>query len=118
MITIYHSLDPAAHRKEPREPEPRELELAGIVPGTDSLDEAFDRTVHRDGENWTDDKGILFFGDRRGRRSSQEGDVFVAGDGSAYLVLALGFQRLPALRLPFLAACPPPFSADKIGGGS
>jgi hypothetical protein len=109
MVTIYHNLDPgvSARMADPafRErygPEPSGLELAGVVAGTDDLDAAFDHTIHRDGENWTDYAGVIFFGDRRGRRSSQEGDVFVTGDGSAFLVLSLGFHPLPDLRLPFL----------------
>ncbi len=69
---------------------------------TDDLDEAFDRTIHRDGENWTDDPNVQFFGDRRGRRSSREGDVFVLGNGTAYLVLTTGFRVLPQVTLPFL----------------
>lgn len=99
MITVYHNLsvDPA-----PAEPTERDLELAGVVLRIGSLDEAFDRTIHRDGENWTDDPSVRFFGDRRSRRSSREGDVFVLSDGTAYLVLIHGFRRLPDLALPFL----------------
>lgn len=109
MITIYHHLDPhLPGRMTSREfargfaPLPRDLELAAVVEGTDDLDAAFDRTIHRDAEHWTDAPGILFFGDRRGRRSSREGDVFVDRHGEAFLVLPLGFQPLPGLRLPFL----------------
>ena len=101
MVTIYHNLSPAAQSAS-ETPHLRDLELAGVVPGTGSLEEAFDLTIHRDGENWTDDNSVLFFGDRRSRRSSHEGDVFVTGDGRAYLVLAQGFQPLPGLTLPFL----------------
>ena len=99
MVTVYHNL-----RLEPTPAGPTDpaLELAGIVLQTDSLDEAFDRTIHRDGENWTDDPAVRFFGDRRGRRSSREGDVFVRGDGVAFLVLTHGFEPLPGLALPFL----------------
>ena len=92
-------------------PELRDLELAGLVPGTDSLEEAFDLTIHRDGENWTDDQSVLFFGDRRSRRSSHEGDVFVLGDGRAYLVLPRGFRLLADLTLPFLSD----FLSDSAG---
>ena len=99
MVTIYHHLRAGQNQEVPRL---SDLELAAIVSGTDDLDEAFDLTIHRDGENWTDNGGVQFFGDRRSRRSSQEGDVFVLGDGTAYLVLVHGFQRLPSLRLPFL----------------
>ncbi len=102
MITIYHNLHPLNTRSREDTPRLGDLELAGIVPGTNSLDEAFDLTIHRDGENWTDDNSVQFFGDRRSRRSSHEGDVFVSGDGQAYLVLAHGFQPLPDLALPFL----------------
>ena len=99
MVTVYHN-----SRWEGSEQEPllQSLELAGVVAHTDDLDEAFDRTIHRDGENWTDDPAVRFFGDRRSRRSSREGDVFVPGDGTAHLVLAVGFRPLPGLRLPFL----------------
>ena len=108
MITIYHNLDPEAPR---RGTDPawkagrlgaRELELAAVVWDTDDLAEAFDRVIHRDGENWTDNEGVTFFGDPRGRRSSQEGDVFVTSAGLAHLVLPLGFRALPGLRLPFV----------------
>lgn len=99
MVTVYHSLSLGA---APAEPASRDLELAGIVLSAEDLDEAFDLTIHRDGENWTDDLAVRFFGDRRSRRSSREGDVFVLGDGAAYLVLAIGFRRLPNLILPFL----------------
>lgn len=109
MVTIYHNLDPHIPARmtdstfrERYQPETVSLELAGAVTGMDDLDAAFDRTIHRDGENWTDYGGVIFFGDRRGRRSSQEGDVFVTGDGRAFLVLPLGFRALPTLRLPFL----------------
>ncbi len=110
MITIYHNLDPEAPRRMAALPAFREpdragaqgLELAAVVWGTDDLAEAFDRVIHRDGENWTDDAEVTFFGDPRGRRSSQEGDVFVTGDGLAHLVLPVGFRALPGLRLPFL----------------
>jgi hypothetical protein len=101
MVTIYHNVNPAAHSAGEM-PALRDLELAGIVPGTNSLDEAFDRTIHRDGENWTDDPCVQFFGDRRSRRSSHEGDVFVLGDGRAHLVLPQGFRLLSGLLLPFL----------------
>ena len=113
MITIYHHLDPRLpERLANREfaggcvPLSRDLELAAVVEGTDDLDEAFDRTVHRDAEHWTDAPGIVFFGDRRGRRSSREGDVFVDGRGAAFLVLPVGFRPLPGLRLPFLPTLP------------
>ena len=76
--------------------------MAAAVWDTDDLAEAFDRVIHRDGENWTDNGGVTSFGDSRGRRSSQEGDVFVMGDGLAHLVLPVGFRPLPGLRLPFL----------------
>ena len=79
-----------------------DLELAAVVEDADDLDAAFDRTIHRDAEHWTDAPGIVFFGDRRGRRSSREGDVFVDGLGAAFLVLPVGFRPLPDLRLPFL----------------
>ena len=109
VITIYHHLDPRLQgRMTNREfargfvPLTRDLELAAVVEGTDDLDEAFDRTIHRDAEHWTDEAGIVFFGDRRGRRSTREGDVFVDGHGAAFLVLPLGFQPLPGMRLPFL----------------
>lgn len=109
MITIYHHLDPRLPgRMTSREfargfmPLPRDLEMAAVVEGTDDLDAAFDRTIHRDAEHWTDAPGIVFFGDRRGRRSTREGDVFVDRSGAAFLVLPLGFQPLPSLRLPFL----------------
>lgn len=113
MITVYHNLDPnlpvrmmdAAFQGQ-YAPAARDLELAGVVHGTEDLDAAFDRTVHRDGENWTDGPGVVFFGDRRGRRSSREGDVFVDGRGAAFLVLPVGFRPLPGLFLPFLASCP------------
>jgi hypothetical protein len=101
MVTIYHHLNLVTAQKEDT-PQLRDLELAGIVFGTSDLDEAFDRTIHRDGENWTDDNAVQFFGDRRSRRSSQEGDVFVSGDGTAYQVTMHGFRRLPSLALPFL----------------
>lgn len=110
MITVYHSLDPSLSVRhtngqfEGHLPTPRELEMAGLVHGTDDPAEALDRTVHRDGENWTDQSGVTFFGDRRGRRSSQQGDVFVDGRGAAFLVLPVGFRPLPGLRLPFLAS--------------
>ena len=84
-------------------PETRGLELAAVVADTDDLTEAFDRVIHRDGENWTDNPGVLSFGDPRGRRSSQEGDVFVAGDGLFFMVLAHGFRPLPSLKLPYLS---------------
>lgn len=109
MITIYHHLEPhLPGRMASREfaggfvPLPRDLEIAALVEGTDDLDAAFDRTIHRDAEHWADEAGIVFFGDRRGRRSSREGDVFVDGLGGAFLVLPVGFQALPNLRLPFL----------------
>ena len=109
MVTIYHSLDPEAPRRladpaawEQERPQPRSLELAAIVHGTGDPAEAFDRVIHRDGENWTDNTGVTSFGDPRGRRSSQEGDVFVTGDGQAHLVLPQGFRALPGLFLPFL----------------
>ena len=102
MVTIYHNLDPEAPRRLADPAEMRDLELAAIVWDTEDLVEAFDRVIHRDGENWTDDARVTFFGDPRGRRSSQEGDVFVTGDGRAHLVLPLGFRALPGLRLPFL----------------
>ena len=98
MVTVYHNAAPAAGEEPPLQA----LELAAFVLSTNGLDEAFDRTIHRDGENWTDDPFVRFFGDRRGRRSSREGDVFVLGDGAAYLVLTIGFRRLPNLMLPFL----------------
>ena len=101
MVTIYHQLSRALGRDHSA-PRLEDLELAGIVFGTDDLDEAFDLTIHRDGENWTDNASVQFFGDRRSRRSSQEGDVFVLGDGAVYLVLTCGFQLLPILVLPFL----------------
>lgn len=99
MVTVYHNPGPAGSEQEPSL---QALELAGVVLQTDSLDEAFDRTIHRDGENWTDDPLVRFFGDRRGRRSSREGDVFVLGNGAAFLVLTYGFRPLPRLTLPFL----------------
>ena len=102
MVTIYHHLNPAEACDGSGGPLLKDLELVGIVPGTDSLEEAFDKTIHRDGENWTDDPSVLFFGDRRSRRSSHDGDVFVQGDGTAYRVLAQGFEALPGLKLPFL----------------
>jgi len=108
VVTIYHNLNPAAFQEEDK-PQFGDLELAGIVSGTDDLDEAFDLTIHRDGENWTDNASVQFFGDRRSHRSSQEGDVFVAGDGTAYLVLAHEFRKLLYLMLPFLSG-----SRDKI----
>ena len=114
MVTIYHNLDPAlpARMADPAfreryQPEHSGLELAGVAASGDDLDgddldAAFDRVIHRDGENWTDNAGVTFFGDPRGRRSSQEGDVFVTGDGLAHLALPLGFRALPDLHLPFL----------------
>lgn len=109
MITLYHNLDPNilllftdAAAQEGYQPEARGLELAAVVTDTDDLTEAFDRVIHRDGENWTDNSGVLFFGDPRGRRSTQEGDVFVSGDGFAHLVLPQGFRALPGLQLPYL----------------
>lgn len=101
MITIYHHLSVTA-AQEQSTPRLEDLELAGIVLSTNDLEEAFDLTIHRDGENWTDGSAVQFFGDRRSRRSSQEGDVFVRGDGAAYRVRAQGFERLPDLALPFL----------------
>ncbi len=113
MITIYHHLAPRLpERLASREfagrfaPVPCDLELAAVVERTDDLDAAFDRTVHRDAEHWTDAPGIVFFGDRRGRRSTREGDVFVDGTGAAFLVLPVGFRPLPALRLPFVPNLP------------
>ena len=110
MITLYHHLDPRLPERmasgefaESFVPLPRDLEMAAVVEGTDDLDAAFDRTIHRDAEHWADEAGIVCFGDRRGRRSSREGDVFVDGQGAAFLVLPLGFRPLPGLRLPFLA---------------
>jgi hypothetical protein len=100
VVTIYHNLNLTAAQEDT--PKFRDLELAGIVFGTNDLDEAFDRTIHRDGENWTDDSVVEFFGDRRSRRSSREGDVFVLGDGTAYRVMTQGFQPLPNFTLPFL----------------
>ena len=109
MVTIYHNLDPdvPARMADPAfwefgRFEARGLEMAAVVRGTDDAAEAFDHVIHRDGENWTDNAGVTAFGDPRGRRSSQEGDVFVTGDGGAYLVLPHGFRALPGLRLPFL----------------
>lgn len=110
MVTVYHNLEPdllallAADRGmlEMYSPEPETLELAAVVRDTDDLMEAFDHVIHRDGENWTADPRVMFFGNPRGRRSSHEGDVFVAGDGTAHLVLPLSFRELPGLRLPFL----------------
>lgn len=109
MVTIYHNLDldVPAHMADPAfweagRFEARGLELAAVVRDTDDPAEAFDLVIHRDGENWTDSAGVTAFGDPRGRRSSQEGDVFVTGDGGAYLVLPQGFCALPGLRLPFL----------------
>jgi len=109
LITIYHHLDPhLPGRMASREfargfvPLPCDLELAAVVEGADDLDAAFDLTIHRDAEHWTDALGIVFFGDRRGRRSSREGDVFVDGHGAAFLVLPVGFRPLPSLRLPSL----------------
>ena len=99
MVTVYHNCGPATGEQEPSL---QSLELAGIVVSTDDLDEAFDLTIHRDGENWTDNAEVQFFGDRRSRRSSREGDVFVQSDGMAFLVLPRGFWRLPNLALPFL----------------
>lgn len=110
MVTIYHSLDPEAPRRladpaawERERPSPRGLEMAAVVHDADDAAGAFDRVIHRDGENWTDNAGVTAFGDPRGRRSSQEGDVFVTGDGAAHLVLPQGFRALPGLHLPFLA---------------
>ena len=110
MVTIYHNLDPEAPRRleapdvqEQDPPQPRGLELAAVVRDTDDVAEAFDRVIHRDGENWTDSAGVMSFGDPRGRRSTQEGDVFVTADGLAHLVLPVGFRALPGLHLPF---CP------------
>ncbi len=114
MITIYHNIDPEAPRRladpaawEQDRPEAHGLELAAVVHDTDDIAEAFDRVIHRDGENWTDTGGVTSFGDPRGRRSSQEGDVFVTGDGHAHLVLPAGFRALPGLRLPFLPGTNP-----------
>ena len=113
MITVYHHLDPrlpggmaSGELAGSFVPLPRDLELAAVVEGTDDLDKAFDRTVHRDAEHWADEAGIVFFGDQRGRRSSREGDVFVDGTGTAFLVLPVGFQPLPGLRLPFVPDLP------------
>lgn len=109
MITVYHNLDPGilirladAASLEQYQPEARGLELAAVVTDTDDLADAFDRVIHRDGENWTDNSGVIFFGDPRGRRSTQEGDVFVSGDGLAHLVLPQGFRALPGRWLPYL----------------
>ena len=109
MVTIYHNLDPEAAQRlaDPTfqgqdRPEARGLELAAVVWDTDDAGEAFDRVIHRDGENWTDRAEVTSFGDPRGRRSSQEGDVFVTGDGLAHLVLPVGFRILRGLHLPFL----------------
>lgn len=109
MITVYHNLNPQAPSLvtdtavgADYQPSLPDLELAALVSGTDDPTEAFDQVIHRDGENWTAYPGVEFFGDRRSRRSSQEGDVFVTGDGTAYLVLPLGFRALPGLRLPCL----------------
>jgi len=113
VITIYHHLDPhLPGRMASGEfargfvPLTHDLELVAVVEGTDDLDAAFDRTIHRDAEHWTDAPGIVFFGDRRGRRSSREGDVFVDGLGAAFLVLPVCFRPLPGLRLPFLPSRP------------
>ena len=101
MITEYHRLDPTA--AGPDAPAPRDLELVAVVPGADDPADAFDRVIHRDGENWTHDPAVVVFGDPRGRRSTHDGDVLVTPDGLAHLVLPLGFRPLPALRLPYLA---------------
>ncbi|MGI4788938.1 MAG: hypothetical protein ACRYFS_08805 [Janthinobacterium lividum] len=102
MVTIYHNLALSNARLALDMPQFSDLELVGIALNTDNLDEAFDLTIHRDGENWTDDNSVMFFGDRRSRRSSHEGDVFILSDGTAHLVLTQGFRHLPHLRLPFL----------------
>lgn len=108
MVTVYHNLDPDtlhfladATAGQHYQQKAQGLEVAAVVTDTDDLNEAFDRVIHRDGENWTESSGVLSFGDPRGRRSSQEGDVFVSGDGAVYLVLPHGFRALPSLRLPY-----------------
>ena len=102
MVTVYHNIGLDAPFTEDQQPSPEDLELVAVVTGTDDPAEAFDHVIHRDGENWTADPVVLFFGDRRNRRSSREGDVFVTGDGTAHLVLPIGFKRLEGLCLPFL----------------
>lgn len=106
MVTIYHKVNPPDwYQAEPQKqsaPPLQELELIGVALETNDLDEAFDLTIHRDGENWTDGSAVMVFGDRRSRRSSQEGDVFVTGEGTAHLVLTQGFKPLLGMLLPFL----------------
>lgn len=109
MITVYHNLQPeilarltdaaacAIYR-----PALTDLELVAVLDGIDDLAEAFDHVIHRDGENWTADMGVTVFGHPRARRSTQEGDVFVASDGTCHLVLPVGFRALRDFRLPFL----------------
>lgn len=108
MIAVYHNLDYGmlSRMADPvgracYRPTAPDLELAALV-DADDLDLAFDRVIHRDGEAWTTEAGVVVFGDPSVRRSSLEGDVFVTADGAAYLVLPVGFRPLPGLRLPFL----------------
>jgi hypothetical protein len=100
MITVYHRVD--SDSEASFAPLPGHLELVALVTATEDLDEAFDYVIHRDGENWTHDPAVTVIGSPRGKRSTQEGDVFVTQDGLAYLVLPLGFRHLPTLRLPCL----------------
>ena len=109
MVTVYHNVGPDASTLPvvpaavtDYRPRLEDLELAAAVSGTDDPAEAFDHVIHRDGENWTADPAVTVFGSPRGRRSSQEGDVFVTGDGTAFLVVPIGFRVLTGLRLPFL----------------
>ena len=100
MITVYHRIDSVPETSFV--PLPSQLELVALVTNTDDLDAAFDRVIHRDGENWTQDLVVTVIGSPRGKRSTQEGDVFVTCDGLAHLVLPLGFRHLPTLMLPCL----------------
>jgi hypothetical protein len=108
LISVYHNLDYGilARMADPAErdryqPTARDLELAALV-DADDLDLALDRVIHRDGEAWTTEAGVVVFSDPSVRRTTHDGDVFVTADGAAFLVLPVGFRPLPGLRLPFL----------------
>lgn len=108
MVTVYHNLDrdvlsrlADAHEQAHYQPTTQDLELIAVV-DRDDLHEAFDRVIHRDGEDWPSNPGLTVFGSSHGHRSAQDGDVFVTADGLAHLVLPVGFRSLPGLVLPFL----------------